>query len=473
MRRGRPPYPDLLTPREQEVLSLIREGLTNEQIAQRLDISESGARYHVSEILSKLGVESRHEAAQWRGDERLRVPAGAPLLARLARAMTGGRRLALGLGVLAAAALAVLSLGVAVNELRGGSDDELAAGPTPTPGPEVLRMHELAEEAGRLRDVIAADAELYRLTYIRDGNEQQYGFYFERPDGTEVSISHRSDQAEWTFFIWDIEEVVPAPLDLAGIVYSPQDVSAAAKASAGFPAPDPRFPEGCGDPCHVLKLETGQTGSALWQVLVPGANSNETHCRLDDGEPLQSMTCGPAVTPFAILSSVPATLPTPPILTARDIEETADFALGIAQIYEPEAFLFSFRGHALLPGQPERVDYWMAFSNPDGRNIISILQSGNRWVVELPQPPGLEEPPQPLDLSGLQKSVIDIARSFDGDDQIRLVRPSASLSDEDGRLVWRIEGDSFGEAVLCTLPDDAPSSEVVCEDEVPATTPTP
>ncbi len=64
MRRGRPPHPGLLTPREQEVLSLLREGLTNQQIAERLGISLPGARYHVSEILSKLGVSSRQEAAE-------------------------------------------------------------------------------------------------------------------------------------------------------------------------------------------------------------------------------------------------------------------------------------------------------------------------------------------------------------------------------------------------------------------------
>jgi DNA-binding CsgD family transcriptional regulator len=65
MRRGRPPYPGLLTPREQQVLNLIREGLTNEQIAVRLGISFSGARYHVAEILSKLGVSNRQDAALW------------------------------------------------------------------------------------------------------------------------------------------------------------------------------------------------------------------------------------------------------------------------------------------------------------------------------------------------------------------------------------------------------------------------
>ena len=73
MRRGRPPYPDLLTPREQEVLLLVREGLTNQQIADRLGISLYGARYHVSEILSKLGVSTREEAAAAPVAERRRV----------------------------------------------------------------------------------------------------------------------------------------------------------------------------------------------------------------------------------------------------------------------------------------------------------------------------------------------------------------------------------------------------------------
>ena len=65
-RRGRPPHPDILTPREWEVLELLRQGLSNPEIAQRLGISPAGARYHVSEILGKLAVESRQEAAAWR-----------------------------------------------------------------------------------------------------------------------------------------------------------------------------------------------------------------------------------------------------------------------------------------------------------------------------------------------------------------------------------------------------------------------
>ncbi len=52
-----------LTPREQEVLSLIAAGRTNRQIADRLTISLPTAERHVHNILSKLGVTNRTEAA--------------------------------------------------------------------------------------------------------------------------------------------------------------------------------------------------------------------------------------------------------------------------------------------------------------------------------------------------------------------------------------------------------------------------
>jgi DNA-binding NarL/FixJ family response regulator len=60
---SRPQTVNALTDREREVLILVAEGLSNQQIADSLVISERTARTHVSNILSKLGVASRTQAA--------------------------------------------------------------------------------------------------------------------------------------------------------------------------------------------------------------------------------------------------------------------------------------------------------------------------------------------------------------------------------------------------------------------------
>lgn len=51
-----------LTPREQEVLALLAEGLSNKEIASRLDISDHTAKFHVNSILQKMGAQKRVEA---------------------------------------------------------------------------------------------------------------------------------------------------------------------------------------------------------------------------------------------------------------------------------------------------------------------------------------------------------------------------------------------------------------------------
>jgi DNA-binding NarL/FixJ family response regulator len=56
---------DDLTPRERDVVILIAEGGTNRQIAKQLGVTERTARTHVSNILGKLGLASRTQAAMW------------------------------------------------------------------------------------------------------------------------------------------------------------------------------------------------------------------------------------------------------------------------------------------------------------------------------------------------------------------------------------------------------------------------
>ena len=54
--------PDELTPREAEVLTLIAEGLTNTEIAERLVVSAATVKSHVNHIFAKIGARDRAQA---------------------------------------------------------------------------------------------------------------------------------------------------------------------------------------------------------------------------------------------------------------------------------------------------------------------------------------------------------------------------------------------------------------------------
>lgn len=69
---------DTLTTREREVLTLVATGCSNRQIGRHLGVAERTARTHVSNILAKLGLVSRTQAALWAVKEGLVQPAAAP-----------------------------------------------------------------------------------------------------------------------------------------------------------------------------------------------------------------------------------------------------------------------------------------------------------------------------------------------------------------------------------------------------------
>ena len=66
LREGAPGEPEelkSLTPQERRILELVAQGLTNRQIGERLFLAEKTIKNYMSNVLSKLGLESRTQAA--------------------------------------------------------------------------------------------------------------------------------------------------------------------------------------------------------------------------------------------------------------------------------------------------------------------------------------------------------------------------------------------------------------------------
>ena len=68
---GIDPELDQLSPREREVLRLIARGYTYKEVARDLGISAKTVESHVSSVLRKLQLSTRHELTRWATDRRL------------------------------------------------------------------------------------------------------------------------------------------------------------------------------------------------------------------------------------------------------------------------------------------------------------------------------------------------------------------------------------------------------------------
>jgi DNA-binding NarL/FixJ family response regulator len=78
LRTRKEPEPvEPLTERERDVIRLLGQGMSNKEIGTVLFITERTARTYVSNILGKLGLQSRTQAALWAVEHRLAEPAGA------------------------------------------------------------------------------------------------------------------------------------------------------------------------------------------------------------------------------------------------------------------------------------------------------------------------------------------------------------------------------------------------------------
>jgi Response regulator containing a CheY-like receiver domain and an HTH DNA-binding domain len=165
-RRGRPPYPDILTPRQWEVLDLVRRGLSDQEIADALDLTLAGAKYHVSEILTKLGVSSREEAAAWQPAEARQSWWRRALALSLAAKVIG-----VTIVVAALAGVGLLTWGALRSDDSGNVTaaavfDDLAL-PSPLTHPEFSREQALVEASQHAGgDIRAADVQVSTMDAI-------------------------------------------------------------------------------------------------------------------------------------------------------------------------------------------------------------------------------------------------------------------------------------------------------------------
>lgn len=282
MKRGRPRYPDMLTPREREVLELIREGLTNEQIAQRLGISERGARYHVPEILSKLGVGSREEAAAWDGGPQ-KDRRAAVVLAVLHRTVGG-----LPAGVVAAATvgLLALALGIVLMSSRGGGPSQSSVSGREDSETLSERVLSLAQEAKQEARALLPGAELEFVAYSTYSGI--YTFRFFEPDSRmEVSIvgPYEKDPAfaRWETILEERPADSPTPT-LLHLSATQNSFEAVAEAAAL------RSASAAGNMGVILYLDEGELTWGTSARISSGRYTSLIQCNASDAA-LSLMTC--------------------------------------------------------------------------------------------------------------------------------------------------------------------------------------
>ena len=197
-----------LNARQQDVLRLIADGYTNAQIAERCEITLDGAKWNVSEILGKLGLDSREEAADyWRWRSGLRHRLAAPM------------RAVVGLSAfkwIAAGGLAVVAIGasaVAWAATNGAGSASSGPGNQTTP-PFVLEATITFTDTSKTADASIATASgnpdplaanekhqsSFTWTY-RDATHYRYDIHNELPAFTADTIVMAADGTnQWTSY---------------------------------------------------------------------------------------------------------------------------------------------------------------------------------------------------------------------------------------------------------------------------------
>jgi DNA-binding CsgD family transcriptional regulator len=292
---------DDLTPKQREVLQLIARGRSNPEIATALGVTIDGAKWHVREILSKLGVSSREEAAAiYRAETRPAARLGAAFAGLLAgRTVLAVAAVLAGAGLAAAAiTLALLGRGDDASPPASPSEPAATASPLPSPPPGATDIPEVNAIIADILagDVAAVEARLQTFLEPCAADPQGVGSPPRCPDGVADGTAietfrylacergYPGQQQDET-----LRRALEGPLELFAVYRSPAQ---------------PRFPV-LPDSAYSVVFRDGAGNGRLW---------------LTDGDRIVGLwaSCGPDV--FAMVEGVPpgdfimgpmATRPTP------------------------------------------------------------------------------------------------------------------------------------------------------------------
>ncbi len=174
-----------LTDTPRRVLDLIAEGTTNHEIGQALGITLDGAKYHVTEILNKLGVDSREEAAALVGAERQGI--------RSAFSRIATRRV-----IAAAAAVGAVAVALAITLLAFSGNEEDAA----VPAVQIAFLTgEFDPEGGDMtKQIVVVDGDANTRTF---GEPAPYAVVDWAPDGRNL-MAVRATRGEIFVSVFDV-----------------------------------------------------------------------------------------------------------------------------------------------------------------------------------------------------------------------------------------------------------------------------
>lgn len=215
-----------MTPRQREVIELLAKGHTNGEIAERLGISLPGAKWHVRELMDRVGVESRDELAEWWERER----SVGVRTSRALRSLWPGLGLARIAAGAAVVAVGLVGTGVLIDLGGRGSPTPAAiqatvtptATSTPTPVPRPAMSQDQA--VARARELLGPQLRERGLDFEYEVNgEPLAGRQFEVleadfiPDAEAVLYPGGENEFRWGDQLWGPRDVWRLVLGVEGI----------------------------------------------------------------------------------------------------------------------------------------------------------------------------------------------------------------------------------------------------------------